>query len=415
MEVAVLGGGHGCYAAAAEMSERGHKVRFWRRDAEAFAPVLETGAITVIDYKGEREVSIHKATTDLGEAVSGAQLVLLPLPALTHEALAPQVAPLFEDGQVAFFGPGTFGSYIFARAMRDAGNAANVSFAETGTCPYLVRKRDVRKIAISVYATRLPTGVFPACNTDHAFSVLEQAYSAVERTDDALSGALMNAGAIIHTPVIIMNAGPLQHFDKWDIHNEGTQPATRAVTDALDAERIAVREALGYGAPHFPLANHYANDGEEWMYGRDSHKRLTDSGDWREHIDLHHHRYMREDGELGLALIVSCADYAGVPAPVAKGFLAMASAIVGCDFRATGRTLERLGLADLEPAALKNCYATDLIKWFYASDSCADQDSRGWCGADGPGDRPHVRLCGLPRDTARHQEPGRRILRSLGA
>ena len=42
-----------------------------------------------------------------------------------------------------------------------------------------------------------------------------------------------------------MNAGPLQHFERWDIHNEGTQPAIRAVTDALDAERVALREALG--------------------------------------------------------------------------------------------------------------------------------------------------------------------------
>ena len=43
------------------------------------------------------------------------------------------------------------------------------------------------------------------------------------------------------------------------------------MTDALDGERIAVREALGYGAPHFPLADHYASAGEEWMYGRGSH------------------------------------------------------------------------------------------------------------------------------------------------
>ncbi len=41
MDIAVLGGGHGCYAAAADLSERGHKVRFWRRDAVAFKPVLD--------------------------------------------------------------------------------------------------------------------------------------------------------------------------------------------------------------------------------------------------------------------------------------------------------------------------------------------------------------------------------------
>ncbi|MEK9647083.1 MAG: glycerol-3-phosphate dehydrogenase, partial [Alphaproteobacteria bacterium] len=41
MKVAVLGGGHGCYVAAADAAEAGHSVRFWRRDADAFAPVLE--------------------------------------------------------------------------------------------------------------------------------------------------------------------------------------------------------------------------------------------------------------------------------------------------------------------------------------------------------------------------------------
>jgi hypothetical protein len=39
-----------------------------------------------------------------------------------------------------------------------------------------------------------------------------------------------------------MNAAPLEHFPRWDIHKEGTQPAVRRVTDALDAERIAVRD-----------------------------------------------------------------------------------------------------------------------------------------------------------------------------
>ncbi len=98
----------------------------------------------------------------------------------------------------------------------------------------------------------------------------------IEDCGDALSGALMNAGPIIHPPLITMNAAPLEHFPRWDIHKEGTQPAVRRVTDALDAERIAVREALGYGAPHFPLADHYAREGEEWMYGRGSHDKLTD-------------------------------------------------------------------------------------------------------------------------------------------
>ena len=96
MEIAVLGGGNGCYAAAVHLSEQGHRVRFWRRDAEAFGPVLDSGVITVQDFKGERDVIIGLATTDLAQAVRGAELVVIPLPSLSHEALAEQLAPCLE-------------------------------------------------------------------------------------------------------------------------------------------------------------------------------------------------------------------------------------------------------------------------------------------------------------------------------
>ena len=45
MEVAVIGGGHGGYAAAAEISEHGHTVRFLRRNAEDFQAVLANPTI----------------------------------------------------------------------------------------------------------------------------------------------------------------------------------------------------------------------------------------------------------------------------------------------------------------------------------------------------------------------------------
>jgi opine dehydrogenase len=148
-----------------------------------------------------------------------------------------------------------------------------------------------------------------------------------------------------------MNAGPIEHFARWDIHKEGTQPSIRRVHDALDGERIAIREALGYAPPHFPLADHY--NSANWMYGNLAHDRLVDSGDWHEHLDLHHHRYLREDVELGLAFLVSVAEWAVVPCPVAAGLLAIAGAATGSDFRVTGRTLWALGLAGESPEAMR--------------------------------------------------------------
>lgn len=354
MRIAVLGGGNGSFAAAGDFALAGHEVRLWRRDDAAVAAHRAAGSrITVRDHSGRHDAQLALVTTEIAAAVTGAELILCPAPAFAQQDIAIAIAPHLRDGQVVFLPPATFGTMIFARAMRDAGNRATVAFAETGTLPWLTRKHGPFEVAITVRAKRLPVGVFPLKDADRALDVISRAFPGViEPCGDALSGALMNAGPIIHPPLIVMNAGALEHFERWDIHKEGTQAAIRCVTDALDAERIAVREGLGYAAPHFPLAHHYASDGEQWMYGRNSHDRLTESGDWRERIVLTEHRYMREDLRLGLSLLVSVAELAGVATPLARAFLAIGGAVCGEDFTGA-RTLRSLGLGGLDRVGLQ--------------------------------------------------------------
>ena len=351
MKIAILGGGHGCYAAAADLSELGHEVRLWRRDAAALQPVIETGSIVLKDTRGAREIPIATATANIAQALDGTQLIVVPSPAIAQTDIARRMAPHLVSGQAVFLAPGTFGSFIMARIVRESGNPAAVAWAETGTLPYLARKHGEREVNVTVRAVRLPTGVYPARREQEVIALIRHCYPSVHGCGDALSGALMNAGPIIHPPLMVMNAAPLQHFERWDIHNEGTQPAVRAVTDALDQERIAVREALGYGAPHYPLADHYLND--RWMYG-DAHRQLVKSGDWREAIDLRTHRYITEDTELGLAFLASVARWIQCDAPVAEGLLAIVGSILGRDLRQGPRTLKALGLAALGRDDVRN-------------------------------------------------------------
>jgi opine dehydrogenase len=336
MRIAVLGGGNGSHAAAADLSDQGHEVRFWRRDAARFGELATTRKLMLKDIAGRREAAIAMVTAELGAAVRDAELILIPTPAFAQEDIARALAPHLADGQVIFLPPGTFGSVAMMQTLRRAGCTAEVAFAETGTLPWLTRLHGA-EVAITMRAVRLPTGVFPADKAAQAFAVLCAAFPAVEPIEDALAGALMNAG-------------PLEHFERWDIHNEGTQPSIRRVTNALDEERMAIRVALGYTGEHFPLRDHYESD--RWMYG-DAHQRLTDSGDWREHIVLTEHRYMTEDIHYGLAFLVSVADWAGVAAPLASGLLALASAICSRDLRAGNRTLEAMGLAALDRAGMR--------------------------------------------------------------
>jgi opine dehydrogenase len=359
MRIAVLGGGNGSFAAAADLAVGGHEVRLWRRSREAVAAHRAAGRrIMLKDHRGRRDVVVAMVTERIDEAIGGAELILCPAPAPAQSDIAIALSRHLADGQVVFLPPGSLGSIALAKAAFEAGNRARVAFAETGTLPWLTRKHGDHEVAITVRARRLPVGVFPLMLREHALAVIATAFPGViEPCGDVLSAALMNAGPVIHPPLIIMNAGPLEHFDRWDIHQEGTQAAVRRVTDALDAERIAVREALGYGAPHFPLRHHYAQEGEEWMYGRGSHERLTSSGEWREEIDLTRHRYMLEDVKIGLSLLISVAEFAAVRTPLARGFLAIGSAICSEDFSRTGRSLQSLGLAHFDRTGLQQLLA----------------------------------------------------------
>ena len=141
MDIAVIGGGHGCYAAASEFADKGHVVRLWRQNADAFRSVLDNRKLKLTDHLGTRDVNIHLPTLDLKEAIAGAELVVIPLPCTVHLTLAKMIAPHFEDGQVVYIPPATFGTYIFAKALADSGNTAQVAFAETGTLPYLARNK----------------------------------------------------------------------------------------------------------------------------------------------------------------------------------------------------------------------------------------------------------------------------------
>ncbi len=351
--VAVLGGGNGSFAAAADLALQGCEVRMWSKLPEELKAIEATGTIKVSGPTLQGEAPIAIVTDDVREAVKGVEVIVSILPAFTQIPIAESLAPWLEDGQVIFLPPGTFGSYLMYKHFRDNGCRKDIALAETGTNPYLTRKIDPREVRIVVRAGHLPTGVFPANKTGDAIAKIQVFFPSVHAVEDALSGALMNAGPVIHPPLVVLNTGPIEHPAAYDIHNEGTTPGVRKVISLLDEERIGVREGFGYRPNHYPLEDYYDETRpNEWMYPRESKRLLMASRLWSEEID-YRHRYVTEDIACGLAFLVSAAAYAGVDVPVARSLLTIAGVVAGTDFMKTGRTFDALGLSKLSMEQLK--------------------------------------------------------------
>jgi opine dehydrogenase len=354
LDLAVVGGGNGSYTMAADFALAGHRVRMWPGAREKHAALHGEKKIRLEGLGRTGEARLALVSEDVGAVVRGAGIILCTDPAPSQAARAAILAPHLEDGQVLFLSPGSLGPIVFERALRGRGGAARVCYAEPGTLPYLTRKVAPTRVQVSGLAKHLPVGVFPASRTAEAMRKVARLFPAAHPVENSLSAALLNVGPIIHPVLFLLNTGAIEHFQAWDIHNEGTTPSVKRLILSHDAERLELRRALGFAPPHYPFRDHYEPAGEaEWMYGRKAHTQLVESEKWRESLDFRH-RYVVEDVKCNLALMASIGKWCGAATPIADSLLTLIGAVAGEDFRRSGRTLEALGLAGYSAGALND-------------------------------------------------------------
>jgi opine dehydrogenase len=354
VRVAVLGGGHGALATAGDLMQRGFDVRLALRNRRRFARVFETRRIT-LEGLLEGEVELPQVTDDHAAAVADADLVIVPLPGHAQEDMARQIAPAVREGQVVYLTAGTFGSYPFGEALRAEG-APLVPVAENATLPYGARVSGPASVRIGMLAEHLPTGVYPGARAEEALERIRRVYPQTELVEDALAAGLLNFDGALHSPLVFMNAGPIENLPEFDIHVDGNPESVVKVSLRLDEERIALREALGYTSHHWPLADLYSRT-RETFYGVISRERMETHSVWREKLDFGH-RYVAEDVGCGLALWSSLGRKLGVETPLTDAFLLLAKVVTGEDHARIGRTLENLGLADVPVETLREWLRT---------------------------------------------------------
>jgi opine dehydrogenase len=345
MIVTVLGGGNGAYAAAADLTLAGHRVRLVPRAEDELGAVRGAGGITLVAEERQGLARLDRVTTKLAEALDGTELIVIAVPATAHEGLARELGPRLTPKQVVLLTPGSLGAFAMARDIARAGGTLPLAFAETGTLPYLARKTGPAAVSAPVRAANLPVGVFPASRTAAVVPKIAELYPVIRPCADALDVALTNVGPVLHPPLVLLNAGAID-AGRFDIHATGTTPSARRLIDALDGERVEARCGWGYVAPHYEMATYFDEArASEGLYGAGAKAKVVASGLWNETVTFQH-RYVVEDVVFGLALIESAARTVGVLTPAASGLLQVFGVLLGRPLGGGGRALENLGLGD---------------------------------------------------------------------
>jgi opine dehydrogenase len=343
----VVGAGNGGMAMAAHLGIMGFRVRLYNRTDEHLSGVRWHGGIRL-----EGELSgfghVESATSDLGEAVNGADIVMVVVPATAHREIAAGMAERIETGQLVVLNPGrTGGALEFRHVLSERGCRSRPVIAEAQTFLYASRAISRHEAKIHKIKNEVALATLPSHLTPDALRALEPAFPQFTPGGNVLATSMENIGAVFHPAMTILNAGWIEGTrGGFEYYLEGVTPAVARILEAVDAERLAVARALGVRSV----------SAREWLYlcygsaGESLFEAIRATWAYRgiKAPPSICHRYIWEDVPMSLVPIASLGSLLGVPTRTIDMVIELASLLHGRDYRSEGRTVERLGLAGLD-------------------------------------------------------------------
>lgn len=218
------------------------------RFPEALAPIQKRGGIEFLGEVMAGFAPMSNVTTDLGQAIRGADVVAVVVPVFAHDWVAAQLAPHLTDGQIVMLTPGyPFGTLIFRNALEANGLRAKVDLCETNLILYATRIVGPAQVGLQRIKKTLWISALPASRTAHVLAALKPAIPQLEPLSNVLEVGFNCTNPLGHVPTVLMNLGAVERLDgsePFDLHDWMT-PGILKIKDAMDAERGAVLRALG--------------------------------------------------------------------------------------------------------------------------------------------------------------------------
>jgi opine dehydrogenase len=356
----ILGGGNTAFATAANLALRGFEITLC--EIPSFAGTLdairETRAIRLDGVAERGTARLARVTTDIEQAVSGSELLLLIVPAYAHRPFAEACAPYLRRGQIVVLMPGTLGTLEFARLLAESGRPVRqtgVILAETDTAPYVCRKLTPDSAHIWGVVSGLGVGALPASATGRAIAALEDLFTrdgrngsatAVRPYPNVLACGLSAMNPVVHPAGVLMNAGRVE-YSRGDFYfyEEGVTPAVCDIIYRVDAERRAIGSVLGFELLPVDAAFHAAGfgpQGDLWatINGSRMLTQLRAPGSVQT-------RWLTEDVPYGLATWAHLGDRLGVETPVMDALVKLGLVVTRLSAGDEGRTLRQLGLEEM--------------------------------------------------------------------
>jgi opine dehydrogenase len=157
-----------------------------------------------------------------------------------------------------------------------------------------------------------------------------------------LETGFSGGGAMLHPIPSYMNINKIDAGESFDYYMEGITPSIAKLISAADKERLAVCKALGLNVPTLAetlkrMYNLEYDDLFELIQHNKPYEGVKSPASAG-------HRFMVEDVACGIVPLASIGCELGVETPVLDAFIEIACVVSGRNYKAEGRTAEKLGL-----------------------------------------------------------------------
>lgn len=383
--IAVLGAGAVGKTLAADCKLGGAKeVRLYSRSPKSLKYVERTGILmdgiqrNLYNFERSGNAMLDMVTNDMEEAVKGAKLILMSIPALYHEDYLRKLVPLLEDGMVIHTFPDNYASFLIRKYMREMNVNKDVIVGGWGSAPYGTRVEKIfgfwtNHVGIKYRAISLRGACLPMDDID---DFMESAnylpcMDSVTKGNGPVKGDTMldigfsNVNPVIHVPASLLGVSSMENWslvygnapDSYSMYSHGLCPSICRVQYQFYQEECNLAKAIGIDYPYYSYEMFFSRRSiltQEYMgldeEGKDNVvfplDKPCDEGNTGPN-DINH-RYITEDIPVGCKIYHDLGIKYGVPTPIIDSMITLGGAMHEKSFMEESHyNLDYLGIGHL--------------------------------------------------------------------
>ncbi len=344
LNIGIVGCGNSAKALAFYLSSHGHAVWMYVRNPEKHIRLAEQLTLTALG-KMNGTVRLSGVTSDIEHFSSKVSVIFVATQATSYRDVASNLSPYIDPQKhiVILFSGKLLGCLDFKEGLQND-NKEVIKVLETDSI-FASRVQEDGSIWIRGIKDWTLFGASRKSNAHEYGKILKYFFPNIQAACNLIHRGLTDFGAVAHAIISMANISKIDKGEDFYFYYDGLSENTICLLE--EAEKEFGMLAKAYKSDLIPmkeLLNRY--------YGCDTSSLLTairTVPNYRDSVAPKqlNHRYLQEDVSCTLVPMLELGEKAGIEMPTIFSAVNICSVLAKKNFKAEGRNLKKLGLANL--------------------------------------------------------------------